>query len=110
MYNITNGIIKKLLQENNYTQTKFARKLNVTQASVSRYLSGQMQIDIVTLNKIADIFNVSTDYLLGRSLLKSNDVSEASKYIEENNLISLIGLDDDDIEIIKLMIEQLKRK
>ena len=59
--------IKELRKEKNISQIKLALDLGLNQNSVSRYESGERQADYQTLIKIADYFNVSLDYLLGRT-------------------------------------------
>ena len=44
-----------------------AEKLDITQPSYIRYENGTSQPTLETLVKIADIFDVSVDYLLGRA-------------------------------------------
>ena len=51
---------------NNYTQKKLADLLHVSQATYSRYESGALDIPIQALITLADFYNVSVDYLLGR--------------------------------------------
>ena len=46
--------------------------LGVTESAVSFYESGKRQPDYNTLMKIADYFDVSVDYLLGRNTQKNN--------------------------------------
>lgn len=41
--------------------------LDLTQNSISRYETGEREADYQTLINIADYFNVSIDYLLGRT-------------------------------------------
>lgn len=48
------------------TQQQMAEKLGITQPSYIRYENGSSQPSLETLVKIADIFDVSIDYLLGR--------------------------------------------
>ena len=55
-----------------YQQT-VADAIGVTRQAVGYYLKGSAQPDIVTLEKIADYFEVSTDYLLGRTDVQSPD-------------------------------------
>lgn len=59
--------LKELRKSKNINQQKLALKLNITQAAVSKYELGLSEPDISTLIKIADIFNVSIDYLIGLS-------------------------------------------
>ena len=44
-----------------------AMELNMNQNSISRYETGEREADYKTLIAIADYFNVSVDYLLGRT-------------------------------------------
>lgn len=59
--------LKKLRTSKKLTQKQLAEKINVTNVSISGYESGNRFPDTDTLKKIADYFEVSTDYLLGRS-------------------------------------------
>jgi transcriptional regulator with XRE-family HTH domain len=56
-----------LRKELNYTQRQMAEKLGIKQPSYIRYEIGTSEPTQEVLVKIADIFNVSTDFLLGRS-------------------------------------------
>ncbi len=59
--------LKKLREKHNISQLKLAMELNLTQNSVSRYENGEREADYNTLIAFADYFNVSVDYLLGRT-------------------------------------------
>ena len=59
--------LKKLRLENNLTQENLSKKLNVSRATVGRYETDERFPDKNLLKKIADIFEVSIDYLLGRT-------------------------------------------
>ena len=48
------------------TQRDFAEKLGITQPSYIRYENGSSQPTLETLVRIAEILDVSVDYLLGR--------------------------------------------
>lgn len=56
-----------------YTRQKVANDLNISRASLEYYEKGQRLPDIEIAAKIADYYNVSVDYLLGRSKSQSND-------------------------------------
>ena len=60
------SIFRSLLSEQGLTQQSIAKKLNTTQQTVSRWINGQNEPDLKMLNSLADIFNCSVDYLLGR--------------------------------------------
>ena len=59
--------LKELRKKKKISQLKLAMDLGMNQNSVSRYENLERQADYETLIKIADYFNVSIDYLLGRT-------------------------------------------
>lgn len=59
--------LKKLRKEKNVSQVKLAIDLNMNQNTISRYENMEREADYETLIKLADYFNVSIDYLLGRT-------------------------------------------
>lgn len=59
--------LKALRIEKKLTQKQLAEKINVTHVSISGYESGNRSPDTDTLQRLADYFEVSTDYLLGRT-------------------------------------------
>lgn len=59
--------IKYLREKHNISQIDFAKKIGVSNTVLSRYESGDRKPDYDTLQVIADFFEVSTDYLLGRT-------------------------------------------
>lgn len=58
--------LKELRQNRNLSQKELAEILNVSTGTVGNWEVGLREPDFQTLTKIADIFNVSCDYLLGR--------------------------------------------
>ncbi len=52
-----------------YTQRDMAERLGISQPSYVRYENGTSEPTQENLVKIADIFDVSTDYLLGRNII-----------------------------------------
>ena len=59
--------LKYLREKKKISQLKLAIDLNMNQNSISRYENGQRQADYETLIAFADYFDVSIDYLLGRT-------------------------------------------
>jgi len=62
------------------TQNVIAKAVNVSRARYSHYENARSEPDTETLEKLADYFNVTTDYLLGRTeeispIDNSNDAS-----------------------------------
>ncbi len=52
---------------NGFTQRDMAERLNITQPSYIRYENGKAEPSLENLVKIAEIFDGSVDYLLGRA-------------------------------------------
>lgn len=59
--------LKELRQKRHISQVSLAIALNMNQNSISRYETGEREADYKTLIAFADYFNVSIDYLLGRT-------------------------------------------
>lgn len=57
-------IIKKLRDDRNWTLDYVANKLNVGKSTISNYERDYRKPDIDMLKKIANLFNVSVDFLL----------------------------------------------
>lgn len=58
--------LRNLLQQNNATQKDLSEILGVTRQAISGYCNGSSTPSIENLIQLADYFNVSIDYLLGR--------------------------------------------
>lgn len=59
--------VKILRKERNMRQVDMAELLECTDRHYQRMEYGDINVPSLTLIKLADYFNVSTDYLLGRS-------------------------------------------
>lgn len=64
--------LKELRESKGMTQEFLAELLNVSRQSIGVYENNNVDPGINTLVKIADIFNISLDYLLGRTDEKYN--------------------------------------
>ncbi|MFB5267888.1 helix-turn-helix domain-containing protein [Paenibacillus enshidis] len=58
--------ISALRENRKLTQEELASQLQISRASLSHYEKNRRKPDFDTLHKIADFFQVSIDYLLGR--------------------------------------------
>lgn len=59
--------LKELMIEYNINQTQLAERINVKVSTISRYLSEQNVPEIEILIRLADCFNCSINFLVGRS-------------------------------------------
>lgn len=58
--------LKELRLAKGLTQSEVAKVIGYSSLSYARYEKGEREPDIGTLCKLADYFEVSVDYLLGR--------------------------------------------
>jgi len=86
--------IRNLRTSLKITQVELANKLGVTKQCVSNWENDNILPSVDMLIKIAQAFNVSTDYLLG---------------ISTTNVINADGLTKDEISHIRTLIEDLKK-
>lgn len=71
--------LKTLRKLKGYTQKDFSKIIGVKQTTVSNYEKGLRFPDLDKLNQIANIFNVSVDYLIGRNEI-DNEIIDGEKY------------------------------
>lgn len=87
--------LRTLRTEAGMTQTDLAKRLNITKSVVSYYELQERTPSPDVLIKLANVFHVSTDYLLGINHKKMIDVSDLS---------------DEDIRFLLITIETLRKK
>jgi len=68
--------LRQLRKERKLTQSELGEKVNVTKVSISGYESGNRTPDTDTLQRLADYFEVSTDYLLGRTDIPTHSAED----------------------------------
>lgn len=67
-----------LLRESlGWTQEELALKLGITRAALSHYEKNRRKPDFETLTELADLFDVSIDYLVGRTSALQDAQSKA---------------------------------
>lgn len=87
--------LKALRLEKNLTQKQVADRIGLAISAVSSYESGMRYPSYEALIKLARIFHVSTDYLIGMTDTRNIDVN---------------GLNDEEIACVSQMVDILRRK
>jgi len=84
--------LKKIRKEKNLRQIDLASSLGLAQTTIANYEQGTRFPNEKTLSQIADFFNVSLDYLLGRSdtLVNNEDITYQQSDINENTEFLLL--------------------
>ena len=85
--------IRTLRQTRRMSQVQLARLLGVTKQSVSNWENDNIQPSIEMLKKLAGVFSVSTDYLLG---------------LENDDYIDVSGLPVDVATHVRQIVEDLR--
>lgn len=83
--------IKQLRQERNITQEQLAESLGITSRAVSQWECDRTAPDILQLPALANVFNVTTDFLLGVDITRRKE--EIAKVCEYNSLNFMVGGD-----------------
>lgn len=106
-------VLKSERQKRNMSQSDVAAALKITRQAYNNYETGIREPSLETLNGIAALFSVSTDYLLGREEKDEKSLDEKldgvdfaffSKFKELTpnkkkavlNLLDALGEDDDE--------------
>lgn len=87
--------LKALRIEKHLTQKQVADRIGLAISAVSSYESGTRYPSYDVLVKLARIYHVSTDYLLG---------------ITDTRNIDVTGLNDNEIELVSQLVDMLKSK
>lgn len=83
--------IKELRLKNKETQVSLAKFLGVAQNTLSYWEQGKYDVDTQSLQKIADHFNVSVDYLLGNKEKKSPELNIKNILPIKTKKVPLLG-------------------
>lgn len=88
-----------LRKKNNFSQSFVARQIGVTPALISAYEKQERKPSLDKLIALADIYHVSTDYILGRT------------YKDDTlHLINVDALNDIQIRIIRELVDNMNLK
>lgn len=105
--------IKQLRESRNMIQEILASELGITQQMLSKYERDIMCIKVDVLKKLAEYFNVTTDYLLGISDVKRDLQGQIriNKALDEYyDLVEAYkGLDKYDREMVWMIIQAVKK-
>ena len=63
--------LRDLREDSDRSQTDLAKLLGMSQTGYSKYETGENDVPVAVLEKLADIYHTSVDYLLGRTDVKT---------------------------------------
>ena len=95
------GRIRALRERKGVSQSRAAKDMGIVRTTYSNYEAGNREPDLDTIKKIADYFEVSTDYLLGQ---------EQKGFLTDPQKLKLYELIDElDEDNKNYVIETIKR-
>lgn len=97
--------MRALRLENGLTQGELSKVINVSTASISSYEKDNATPELQSIHKLADYFEVSADYLLGRSDIRNPYQPKVLAAHSEADEFSQADLDD-----IERVLEMIRRK
>lgn len=105
--------IKQLRENRGLIQEILASELGITQQMLSKYERDVLCIKVDVLKRIAEYFNVTTDYLLGVSEVKSDLQGQMKVNKTLDTYYDLIeiykGLDEYDQEMVWSIMQTVKK-
>ena len=100
--------IKLLREEFNYTQQDLANKLNCSKSIIGLYENETRKPSMEILIKLSEIFNVSIDYLLGKSDIRNIEELKQARFANYGG-VDTEGLDEEDLKELQRHIEYMKK-
>lgn len=86
--------LRELLRERKITQSKLSTDVGILNQSISQYLDGSVTPPLEKLIRLADYFDVSIDYLLGRTEVASTNLTK-------KEICRITGLKTKSVDILK---------
>lgn len=102
------NILKKIRQDNNLTQEELAKKIDTSRSNIANYENNKNMPSVDILDKLSKMFNVSIDYLLGKSDIRNPEEIKKVPFANAGGLDTK-GLDDEDIEELQRQIDYIKK-
>ena len=103
--------IKELRKEAKLTQKQIAEKLDMPQSLYSNLERGIKQANQKRLKQFSDFYNVSTDYLLGNTDIKSKTLeTDLNKTLDTVRSFDGKPMTDSDREVIREILKRRQRE
>lgn len=100
--------LRELREEKKLLQKDIANFLNITTSAYGYYEQGKREPDTHTVNSLADFYNVSCDYLLGRTNNRSTE--HLLTYIQNSLITTIDSLSPQSKKELEKYVQLLKLK
>lgn len=101
--------ISELRKQAGMSQFQLAKVLDIATSTLGMYETGKREPSLKVMNRIANYFNVTTDYLLGRPEKKDDDTKIAD--IEDDDVIFTYEgrrIPKEDLELIRRIMRETR--
>ena len=85
-------ILSELRKDRHLTQRQMAEVLHVSMGTISNYETGRYAPSYDTLIKLADYFDVTTDYLLGRTSISLPPRKLEDEYVNGKTMNDIVDV------------------
>lgn len=102
--------ISELRKQAGMSQFQLAKVLDIAASTLGMYETGKREPSIKVMQRIADYFGVTTDYLLGRPAEKKEKDSNSVDLADMDALLTYQGkqIPDQDRELINDLLKRLQ--
>ena len=76
--------LEQIMEMRGYTRKKLAEESGLTEAAISRYITGQREPKAIAIVNIAHALDVTADDLLGIQKVRRDDVDDALQLVARN--------------------------
>lgn len=100
--------LKQLRAEKGLAQKDMASFLKIDRTTYVKYESGSSEPNFSTLSKLAEFFDVSVDYLLGRTDVRKNQPTIKDDELDEALVSFLMDLSQEELQRVHDFVAGLK--
>ena len=100
--------IKTLREELGLKQEELANKMSVSPSAIGMYETNKREPNNELILKLAQFFNVSTDYLLGKSDIRNPEELKNVQFANAGGL-DTTGLDEEDLKELQKQVDYIKK-
>lgn len=100
------AIFSYLLEDNELSRTDFCENCGIPYGTVSGWMNQGRLPEYEALVKIADFFDVTLDYLMGRT---SDSINLQGEQYQKKLKVDVHGLDKEDVQLLQSIANRIKK-
>ncbi|WDC92863.1 helix-turn-helix transcriptional regulator (plasmid) [Latilactobacillus curvatus] len=98
--------IVNLREQIDMSQSELARRMNMDKSTMNKIENGSRKVSSDELKSFSNLFNVTTDYLLGKSENRSTSKTKEAEITDEHTIMTFEGkpIQPEDLDLIKRLL------